>query len=240
MESFLLRHVPKLDSQWEGASEDDIRAIEELAGQPLPRFYQWFLSRMGGSPGHLVRFKNFTASAVLSNYRQGLAESEAGLLQIAIEPDDVMPTAVYYDLNRPVRDDAVVMVGAADGGDLEDDFETFREMMGWYTLNAYGIDSAEQHCKGIIRGSDVSEQLGQVLANIGFDNPIPTGPYCCIAERSDAAMIGVVSPYERNKGFLIFRLGGKDVGSLRRILGRVSTESSVEIEIDKWDPPIED
>jgi hypothetical protein len=49
MESLLLRHVPKLDSQWEGASEDDIRAIEELAGQPLPRFYQWFLSRMGAT-----------------------------------------------------------------------------------------------------------------------------------------------------------------------------------------------
>jgi hypothetical protein len=114
------------------------------------------------------------------------------------------------------------VVFIAYGGDLEDDFETFREMMGWYTLNAHGIDSAEQHCKGIIRGSDVSEQLGQVLANVGFDNPIPTGPYCCIAERSDAAMIGVVSPYERNKGFLIFRLGGKDVGSLRRILDLTS------------------
>jgi hypothetical protein len=132
------------------------------------------------------------------------------------------------------------MVGTMDGGDLEDDFETFREMMGWYTLNAHGIDPAKQRCKGIIRGSDVSEQLGPVLAHIGFDNPISTRPYCSIFERSDAAMIGVVDPYERNKDLLIFRLGGDNVGSLRGILGAVATGSSLEIEIDEWDPPIED
>ena len=35
-----------------------------------------------------------------------------------------------------------------------------------------------------------------------------------------------------------FNLGGPDAGRLRRILGEIATETSLEVEIDEWEPPL--
>ena len=51
MEIFLLRLVPGLAEQWQGADEQDIDALTKIAGRPLPNFYRWFLSRMGKKYG---------------------------------------------------------------------------------------------------------------------------------------------------------------------------------------------
>ena len=46
-EEFFLRLVPDLANQWKGATEDEIARLETIARRPLPRFYRWFLMRMG-------------------------------------------------------------------------------------------------------------------------------------------------------------------------------------------------
>lgn len=37
---------------------------------------------------------------------------------------------------------------------------------------------------------------------------------------------------------MVFRLGGGDPGTLRRIMGEITTESSLNIEVREWEPPL--
>ncbi|MCX4242315.1 hypothetical protein [Paraliomyxa miuraensis] len=69
MEALLLRLVPDLERQWEGATQDEIDRIEAIAGRPLPPFYCWFLIRMGHSMGSIAYPRlDFSAPKVLSCY----------------------------------------------------------------------------------------------------------------------------------------------------------------------------
>ena len=51
MDRFLDELVPAARGTLAGATDEDIDRIEALAGLPLPRFYRWFLSRMGLNMG---------------------------------------------------------------------------------------------------------------------------------------------------------------------------------------------
>jgi hypothetical protein len=240
MEAFLRRLVPGVERQWQGASEEEIAEIEEIAGQELPRFYRWFLSTMGRSTGSLPPFfASFTVQKVLSAYDDGEVSAEPPLLFIARMDDPIMPLEVYYDLNRRARDDAFAMTGAA-GDELSHDAETLREWMAWLALTILAINPSPQWCRGRLkaRGGSAATNLASVLTDLGFSSPLPTGPYCCLFARSDAAFACKVDAEQDNHDLLIFNLGGPDAGMLRRLLGEISTKTDLEVSVSKWNPPL--
>ena len=51
IEELLTKLIPGAFEQMTGSTDDEIAAVEHLAGHALPKFYQWFLARMGRSMG---------------------------------------------------------------------------------------------------------------------------------------------------------------------------------------------
>jgi hypothetical protein len=238
MEELLLRLVPDLDEHWRGATEDEIERVQEIAGRPLPRFYRWFLLRMGHSMGPIsYPSLDFSVAKVLASYTEDLFLPHRRFLMIAYESDDVMPLHLLYDLDHPVRDDALVTKRHANGGATYDRFETFREMLAWGKMLSRSIDTRAQHCRGTLYSisGNVKDDLDPVMSSLGFTTPIPTGPYCCLYEAREAAMVASNTPRD-GADLLSFKLGGPSAGRLRRILGEIATETSIEVKSREWEP----
>jgi hypothetical protein len=75
------------------------------------------------------------------------------------------------------------------------------------------------------------------MRSLGFDVPVATGDHCGVYHRPDAAMI-TRAPLDGEPDLHTFTLGAADQGRIRRILGEIATETSLEVEVDEWDPPI--
>ncbi|QSQ18416.1 hypothetical protein JY572_26325 [Myxococcus landrumensis] len=151
-----------------------------------------------------------------------------------------MPLHVFYDFDEPAREDALVTERDAMGGELYDRFETLREMLAWGALLRFRVNKMPQKCEGILSSDDpdLLSHLDPLMSSLGFIKPIPTGPRCGLYERHDAVMICKRTPREELLGHQAFRLGGRDAGVLRKILGRMATESSLEVEVDEWTPAL--
>lgn len=241
LEALLLRLVPELAGGWQGASLQEIDRIEALAGRPLPRPYRWFLMRMGGSMGPLqYRSLDFSAAQVLSCYEQGLIRRDPRLFMIGYETDEIMPLHLFYDFDHPARDDARVTLIHAMGGARHAQFDTLREMLAWGGLSTLGIGKLPQVCRGSLRGESgaVLSQLDAVMFPLGFKKPIPTGVNCGLYERGDASLSASATPRDPPDHLHFFNFGAADAGTLRRILGVIANESSLEVTIKSWTPPL--
>jgi hypothetical protein len=78
------------------------------------------------------------------------------------------------------------------------------------------------------------------MKGLGFSKPVPMGANCAVYERSDAGMTIKASLGEALSQSLIFRLGAADAGTIRRILGVIANDLSLEIKIEEWTPPLPD
>lgn len=239
MEAFLLRLVPGLEQAWQGATQEEIAEIAEIAGQELPPFYRWFLARMGRSAGPLRQpLAAYSVRTVLSAYDNGEVDLEPPLLLIARTDDPIMPMELYYDLGRRVRDDAFVVSSV--GHELTNDAETLRERLAWTLLIKLRINPSPQRCTGRFKasGGDVAEHLAPVLAGLGFVSSVSTGPYCGVYERSDVALACIVDAEPENRDLLIFDVGGPSAAVLRRLLGEIAAQTDIEVNVTGWDPPL--
>lgn len=239
MEALLLRIVPAAErATWTGATPEQIDAIEAIAGRPLPQFYRWFLARMGGS--YVTRRQDLGAQTVLDAYRRGVVSPDPRYLLIGRNPDPVMPRLVFYDLDAPCRDDAMVATRPESGLPWEQDFETLREKLAWGMLLRNRVAGCAQTCLGSFTddAGEVFTELTPMMAHLGFGCPIPTGAFCGLYERDDAVMACMSTVKESNRGLQFFELGGPDAGLLRRLLGEIATGTSLEIEIDEWEPSL--
>ena len=240
VEDLLLRTVPGLAEQWLGATPDEVEQLKRLAGRPLPRFYRWFLSRMGRSMGPLAYpSQDFSARRVLDCYARKLVAPNPRFLLIGYEFDEMVPLHAFYDLDAPARGDATVTARYARGGDEPiDRFETFHEMLSWSALFRFRFEQLSQKCEGTLyrEDADLLSLLAPVLGNLGFTQSITTGRYCGLYERADAVMMCGGTPRENLENVRTFLLGGSNAGVLRRILGEVAKESSLEVEVNTWTP----
>lgn len=239
MQAFLLRLVPGLDRIWRGASDEEIAAIEEIAGQELPRFYRWFLSTMGRSAGPLdPPLGAYAARRVLAAYEAGEVDAEPPMLLLARMDDPMAPLEVYYDLGRTTRNDAFVV--HAVGEELTDAAETLRERLAWSLLIKLRVNTSPQWCRGVFTapGGSASDELAPALAKLGFVIPVATGRYCGVYERPDAALACRVDAEADNLDTLVFKFGGPDVVTLRSVLGQVAVMTGLEVSINTWNPPL--
>ncbi|WP_205525388.1 SMI1/KNR4 family protein [Pyxidicoccus trucidator] len=243
MEELLLRVVPGLAEQWKGVTPDAIARIEQIAGRPLPSFYRWFLSRMGLSMGHLAYpTLDFSAQRVLERYAEEWVEPHPGLLLIAHDSKEMMPTSLFYDLDAPARGDALVAAKeeGADETDLYERFETLREMLAWGALSRFRLDKMPQQCGGTFSGDppDILSLVEPVMSSLGFKQPVSTGPYCGLYERADAVMTCKGMPRHGLDRVRSFEFGGGDAGVLRKILGEIAAVSSLKVKVTEWTPAL--
>jgi len=243
LENLLVTLVPGLANTWQGATADEIDAIEKVAGRPLPRFYRWFLSTMGRDMGPLEdSTRDCSAKRVLQCYSDGLVTVDRRYLLVGYETDESVPMHLFYDLDRPVRNDAPVLEMYMSGADPTYGFETFREKLAWSAFAAHRLQRLPQRCIGLLtatEGGRVLAQLAPVMSANGFIQPIATGPFCGIFDRSDSAIICAIAPEDPPLDFLVFRFGGASQGALRHLLGTIAEEAALSIEVQSWEPPLE-
>jgi hypothetical protein len=241
LENFLLRTVPSLAEQWQGATPEEISQIERLVDRPLPAFYHWFLTHMGQSMGALAYPSlDFSARQVLACYAKKVVVPHARFLLIGYSSDEQMPLHVFYDLDVQSRTDARVTKRYARGGELHDQFETFREMLAWGALLNFRVNRMPQRCRALVTGEDphILSHLAPVMEELGFNQPILTGACCGLYERSDTAMVCNKTPRDEPEAIMVLKLGGGDPVALRRVLGTIAARSSLRLKVREWDPPL--
>lgn len=239
MEELLLRLYPDLRAEWRGATENEIAQIEQLAGRPLPRFYRWFLMRMGNGMGPLAYPSlRFLVPHILVVYEldEVVAPGPNHFL-IAYETDEIMPLHLFYDFRFPARDDARVSKGLYSPAHPQ--FETFREKIAYGALQMSRVHWAAHKCTGMLHdsGADVLGHLDPAMRSLGFHCPIPTGAHCGLYENPQIAMITYSVPGRPVK-YLPFHIGARSSAQIRRVLGEIVAETSLELDIRKWDPPL--
>ncbi|MFE5549934.1 SMI1/KNR4 family protein [Streptomyces sp. NPDC056534] len=243
MEVFIARLVPAVErAAWRGAPEAEIAEVEGLAGRPLPEFYRWFIATMGGSYPHAVHGytrQDLRVATVIDAYRHGLVEPDLRFLLIGRIYDPAMPELLFYDLDTPVRKDAMVLTRSEFGLTMRRGFETLREKLAWGMLRRYGITPCSQRCEGSFRreGASVKILLDPVMSSFGFTCPIETGSYCALYERDDAAMACLEIVEDSQDNLLFFQFGGRSPMELRTILAELAT-TSIDVQTDRWHPPL--
>jgi hypothetical protein len=239
IDNLLLSIVPGLAEQWQGSTPDEIAQIERIADRPLPSFYRWFLSRMGRSMGPLAYpTLDFSAQCVLTCYEEGLVTPDPRFLLIAYESDEMMPEHLFYDFIASTQEDALVTKRDAQGGELLDMFETLHEMLARDALFRFRVRKMSQQCEGMVKGNnpDFLSRLDSAMSSLGFTKPVSTGRRCRLYDRSDAAMTCYDLPRSLPDNRLNFTLGGGNAGTLRKILGNIATEPSLEVKVYTWTP----
>jgi len=89
------RYDPDYSRKLRGASPEEIRDLEDLAGQPLPESYRAFLTRLGRDMGGLeVEGVDFHIERILEFYKSGDWPPPKGYILFAIQEDD--PQMDYY------------------------------------------------------------------------------------------------------------------------------------------------
>jgi hypothetical protein len=239
VEEFFARLLPDLDQELRGATQDEVDRIERIAGCILPRFYRWFLLRMGEGMGPLAYpTLDFRASTVLSCYAERLFMPHPRFLMIGHETNEMMPLHALYDFEHPARYDARVVKRSPMGGAIYNRFETFREMIVWGVFRSEYVGNLKQRCRGSLTdgGGDVLSHLDPVMKSMGFVSPIPTGPCCGVYQGAGLGLATSATPGQPPRNHF-FYLGGPNAGRLRRILGEIATETSLELSVDEWWPP---
>ena len=250
MEALLQRLVPNIVNEWEGANKQEIQQIEkivrEVSGEDLPKFYRWFLMRMGQSMGPLrTPGMDYSALTFISKYNEdknkSKYEEDSKFLLIGHCSEEVLPLNMYYDFRYPARDDARVTKRAGDGGDDFPQFETFREMIAWNTMLTFRVEKFPESCEGTLHddsGENVFLKFAPVMSSLGFTKPsVSTGPLCGLYESGEAAMVtlDMIDFEEDESDGFAFILGGRDQNVLRTILGTIATETDLILDV-KDDP----
>jgi hypothetical protein len=244
MERLLESLSPDGLARLQGATEDEVAQIERFAGRPLPKFYRWFLRRMGRNLGPFSSVTlDYSAPTILSCFAdEEMFPPRQRFHLIGFETNDMMPLHLRYDFEFPTRDDARVVLMEAPEGDVYQQFETFREMFAWGKFRVLRVEKFTQKCHGLFvdDDGDVVMKLDPILKSLGFENAyaVPTGPLCSLYNRANAALVAHSTPgFEPSVHS--FSFGGSDAAVLRRTLGEIATESSISVQVKRWEPPLE-
>lgn len=235
MDELLPRLMPDL-MNWQGATADEIEKIEqiirEITGHDMPKFYRWFLMRMGRRMGNFAyRYMDYSAPTVLSWYDEDFVDDGSKLFKIGHSSEPEAELHMYYDLDSPARDDARVTMRQDYGGEDYKQFETFREMLATRAAHAHA-SRFPAFCSGAMVGSDdILPQLDPVMDSLGLKRfEIPAGPRCGLYGGSQATM-ATTGLMDLDLDSCGFALGGIDANVLRKILATIATETNFVLDV---------
>jgi hypothetical protein len=239
LEALLLRWVPDMSSRWRSASEQDIEAIERIAGGELPRCYRWLLLRLGHGWSTIgFRTLDFSARTIVQGHARGVFALREGMMCIASDTAKEQPQLRYYDLAHPVKDDAPVYVAGPED-DFEPEYETLRELIASAVFDNHRLRPMPFRCEGLIVAEDQGdalEVLAPLLEELGFRKPVPCGPLCLLYDDGTLAFSSYRSPAWPTPYVVPFNLGGPSLGMLRKLLGMISTSTSLVTKNLTWKP----
>lgn len=243
VEQFIRRLAPNELGRLEGASDEEIARLEGLAGRPLPRFYKWFLARMGHDTGPFgYPTLDCRPATIASFYEDEIFPAGHRYHLIGVESDDVMPLHLMYDFEHPVRDDARVVKMESIGDPVFPRFETFREMFAWSEFLAHRVQKLPQQCHGLFADDNDGDVLGKLtpVANrfgLQLVPDVPTGPLCSLYDGTEIALV-THSTVGAAPEVHAFSMGAPDAIRIRRLLGEIATESPLRVEVTDWRPPL--
>jgi len=239
MDELFRRLIPDL-MDWQGATVDEIEKIEqivrEISGDDMPKFYRWFLMRMGHSMGRFsYSDMDYSAPTIISWYGNDFEDDGSKCFKIGHTSEPELELHMYYDFNYPARDDARVTMRQAEGGEDYRQFETFREMLAT-RAGAIRARRFPVFCTGtMLNENNILTQLDPVMDSLGFKkSAIPTGPRCELYEGRQVIMV-VSSSLDLETDSCGFMLGGIDANIVRNVLGAIATETEFTLDV-KNDP----
>jgi len=238
MEALLERLVPDLAIQWKGATEEQIdkiqKIVRQISGNDLPKFYHWFLLRMGQSMGQLsIPEMDYSAATILDWYGDDFEDDGSKFFMIGKTSEEMLELHMYYDFNYPARDDARLTRRAEDGGEDFRAYDTFREMIASTVVRRSAMRSTH-FCYGTVSSEtgNILPEIEPVIASLGFTKPdVPTGIRCGLFEGKDAIMSVTTAPGLVSNVCGVV-LGCGDLKRLRNILGTITTEADFHLEIE--------
>lgn len=179
---------------------------------------------------------------LLAIYRTGYQARRAPgatMMVVASDPDEIMPTYYFCDLSRPIRDDAFVCCSHPRGGHLQEVSETFRELLARLMFGRHMMNGRKQLCSGDFNhpSGRLLDEIEPVLKDLGFETYHRTGPRCGLYAREDVALQCSIVPTKEPQPYMFFTFGGDEM-SIRHVLGVIGTKTTVEINVERWDPPL--
>jgi hypothetical protein len=240
IENLFAQLAPNSSGSTAGASEQEIKQLEQLAGRPLPAFYHWFLRNLGRDMGPFGYARvDCSVSTILACYQEGMFPPSTRYFLIGYSTDQAVPAHRFYDLDRSMRDDACVVEADDLDGSIEAKFETFREMLAWRNFLEFRVMGWPYQCRGLLkdRGADVLSQLEPLMAMRGLKSPIPngTGSYCALLDGSQSSLVSRAIPDSPPRRHT-FTIGADEQGTLRRMIGEIATATSLEVKVSEWTP----
>lgn len=227
--------VPDL-MNWQGASEEEIEKIAEIvkriSGANMPKFYHWFLARMGRNMGDFsYKHMDYSTPTILAWYNDVHEEDNEKFFKIGHSSDPEMELHMFYDFNHPARDDARVAMRQEEEYEAYNRFETFREMLATKVFSIHAV-RRPVFCSGtMLDESDILPQLDSVLESLGFKkSDIPTGPRCGLYESAHATL-HTTGSLDLGLTSCGFGLGGNDENILRHILGTIANDTSIKLDV---------
>lgn len=233
-EALLEFAYPDYSSQIQGCSLRELEALEELSPAPLPSFYRWFMERFGRDPGPLAHpYTDLRAEAILELYKDQYEGAKPSLEQgfiIGCSTDPMWPD-LRYDLRHPARDDARVVMSTIGR-------ETLREMLVWGLFLREFIPRFAQTGRGMATSNvqSVLEDVGDVMADLGFVEPMATGQRTRFFKAQDAVFM-FDGDFDTNS-VMAFRFGASSATRAREVLGKLTAEVNLELKKLEWEPPL--
>lgn len=235
MDELIQRLVPDL-MNWQGSTAYEIEKIEKIvrkiSGHDIPKFYRWFLMRMGQNMGEFsFHAMDYSAATILSSYNEDLDDGTK-FFKIGHTSELELDLHMYYDFNNPARDDARVTMRQAEGGEDYKQYETFREMLATKAAHI-NVSRFPVGCIGVLQSdNDILLQLDPVMDGLGFKkSAIPAGPRCGIYEGNQSTLVttGSLDFGTESCGLV---MGSVDGNILRNILGTIETGTDFILEVE--------
>ncbi|MEM7152014.1 MAG: hypothetical protein AAF799_04190 [Myxococcota bacterium] len=242
LEALLVRLVPDMRSRWQSASEADIEALETIAGEELPRCYQWFLRRLGRGWADIgFGTHDFSAQTIVAGHARGLFPPHEGMMCIAHDTAEWEPQLRYYDLAHPADDDAPVFMAGPEAEDFEGEYESLRALIASTIFRNHYVRRMPHRCAGLLVDDgegNATTALLPVLEDLGFSTPVATGSLCQLYEDGTHVLHSYRSPESTAPYVLPFDLGAPSVAALRKLLGIICTSTDLVAENLTWDPAL--
>ena len=237
LEALLLWLEPSRAGTWQGASGAEIDQLEQLAGQPLPGLYRWFLSRMGGTSSSLKGYPTFafSASQIISCYANEEVAPDRRFFLIGWDCDDYLPQHLFYDFEHRTAVDARVVLQPSVYGPQNSLYESLRMLVATTEFVLSRVLRFAQQCSGRfkMKGIGLRGPLDQIMSRLGYQKPVAADLHAALFDRGDSAMSLKYNPGKSSNTNLFFQFGGTDACVLREVLDTLADELQLEVEFDK-------